>query len=83
MRCVKGGRVSINDSLVENLEQMRLARGWSKVKLASELGLSPDTLYNIQTKRRNIGMEIFTKIVRVFPGFAVLFQRLVEEEDNG
>lgn len=75
--------MSINDSLVENLEQMRLVSGWTKAELANELGLSPDTLYNVQTKRRNIGMEIFTKIVRVFPGFADLFKRLVTEEGDG
>ena len=75
--------MSINDSLVENLEQMRLAHNWSKTQLADELGVSLDRLYQIQTQRRNIGMDMFKKIVRVFPGFADLLKRLVTEEDDG
>ena len=53
-------------SAVKTIRQLRQAKGWTQLKLANEVGVTPSTIYNWETGRSEPKVTQLREVARIF-----------------
>jgi len=51
---------------VKTIRQLREAKGWTQLKLANEVGVTPSTVYNWETGRSEPKVTQLREVARIF-----------------
>jgi len=51
---------------VKTIRQLREAKGWTQLKLANEVGVTPSTIYNWETGRSEPKVTQLREVARIF-----------------